>query len=139
MSYKTGEQSQRQRRVGEQLRKILAQEVRNGVSGRDIFIDRSITVSEVRISPDLKRATAYVMPLGGKDQDETIVALNELSGQLQSEIGRQTRLRFTPKLNFELDKTFDRAEKMERLFNEIPTEMPKEVTQDMTQDLSGDE
>jgi ribosome-binding factor A len=124
MSYKTGEQSQRQRRVGEQLRKILAQELQTGLSGGDIFIDRPITVSEVRVSPDLKRATAYAMPLGGKDQEEILSALNELSGQLQSEIGRQTRLKFTPKLDFELDQTFDRAEKMEKIFNKIPTEMP---------------
>jgi ribosome-binding factor A len=133
MSYKTGEQTQRQRRVGEQLRKILAQQLRSGLSGGDIFIDRPITVSEVRVSPDLKRATAYVMPLGGKDQDEILVALNELSGQLQSEIGRQTRLKFTPKMDFELDETFDRAEKMEKLFNSIPTEMP-ENSRDNTAD-----
>ena len=107
--------NQRQLRVGEELRHVLA-----GVHARGELRDphlagRSITVSEVRISPDMRNATAYVMPLGGGDAGEIVGALNHAAAFLSGEVGRRVALKFTPALRFEIDTVFDEAQRIDSL------------------------
>ena len=107
------EQNQRQLRVGEQIRHILSELV------RDCFFDdpaldkvNSLTISEVRISPDLKNATVYVVPLGADDfeSDKVFIrALNKVSSYFRREIGRKIYLKYTPRLRFEKDTSFIKA------------------------------
>ncbi|SPH24781.1 Ribosome-binding factor A [Defluviimonas aquaemixtae] len=78
----------------------------------------SITVGEVRVSPDLRIATAYVLPLGGKDADEAIVALNRSKGELRYLVARVMKLKFAPELRFVIDETFEQMEKTRRLLAE---------------------
>jgi ribosome-binding factor A len=108
---------QRQLRVGEEIRHVLA-----GVFGRDELHDpdlagRTITVTEVRISPDLKNATAFVVPLAGEHSPEIMAALRRGAGFLRSLVAHQLRLRYTPHLSFELDQTFDRAQRIDELLH----------------------
>ena len=109
--------SQRQLRVGEEIRHVLA-----GVFSRDELHDpdlagRTITVTEVRISPDLKNATAFVVPLAGEHSPEIMVALRRCAGYLRSILAHQLRLRYAPHLGFELDQSFDRARRIEELLH----------------------
>ncbi|MEM7295104.1 MAG: 30S ribosome-binding factor RbfA [Pseudomonadota bacterium] len=110
--------SQRQLKVGELIRRTLAQVLAQGDVHDPALTSMSITVSEVRTSPDLKIATAYVMPLGGKGEREAIEALAENRGELRRIIGRKTGLKFTPDLRFRLDETFDQMDETRRLLNQ---------------------
>lgn len=102
--------SQRQLRVGELIRRTLAQVLAQG-DVHDPELNRlSITVAEVRTSPDLKIATAYVMPLGGGAQNEAIDLLARNKPELRRVIGKKLGLKFTPDLRFRLDETFDRMD-----------------------------
>lgn len=108
--------SQRQLRVGEVIRRTLAQVLSQG-DIHDPELNRlSITVSEVRTSPDLKIATAYVMPLGGGAQEEAIDLLARNKSELRRIIGKKTGLKFTPDLRFRLDDTFDRMDETRAMF-----------------------
>ena len=78
----------------------------------------SITVSEVRVSPDLHNATAFVTPLGGVNGDGVVAALRRAAPWLRGQVGREVRLRYTPAFDFELDSSFDQAEKIERLLDD---------------------
>lgn len=112
--------SARQLKVGEELRHALAQ-VFMRHDYRIIELDgTSITVSEVRISPDLKNATAYVMPLGGKDAEIILEILNRNAAQLRHAMISRVKLRQAPQLRFKLDTTFDEAAKIERLLKGLP-------------------
>lgn len=113
--------SQRMLRVSEQIKHVLAETLMRGDFYNPILIDvsTSVTVTEVRVSPDLKHATAYVISLGGRNMDEILVALNEEAFNLQKEINRQTQLKFTPKLQFRFDETFDKAMKLDSIINNI--------------------
>lgn len=107
--------SQRQLRVGEELRHLLSQ-----VLGRDELRDpalqgRTITVTEVRISPDLKNATAFIVPLGGENEEEVLKGLKRCSGYLRSACAQAMSMRYTPHLFFELDHSFDEAQRIEKL------------------------
>lgn len=75
--------------------------------------DVSITVSEVRASPDLKHATAFVIPLGGRDVDAVVKALRRASGFLRGEVARLVQLRHAPELDFAADRSFDYASRVE--------------------------
>ena len=100
--------SQRQLRVGELIRRTLAEALARG-DVHDPELNRmSITVSEVSASPDLKLATVYVMPLGGHGHEGAITCLARNKGQLRRLIGRKSALKFTPDLRFRIDETFDR-------------------------------
>lgn len=113
--------SQRQLRVGEQLRHIIAETLQRGKFDDIVLFEsaQNVTVSEVRISPDLKHATAYVMALGGKKMDTILPALNESSSVFQKEFARKLQMRFTPRVRFVSDDTFEEAEKIEKILLSI--------------------
>jgi len=109
-------QGQRQLRVGEQLRHTLSEILQRGhFRDPDLAESNLITVNEVRISPDLKNATVFVMPLGGSNLETVIPALNRASSYIRSELGKRSNLRFTPRITFEEDHTFAQADKIEEL------------------------
>ncbi|QYX57053.1 30S ribosome-binding factor RbfA [Roseovarius sp. SCSIO 43702] len=108
--------SQRQLRVGELIRRTLSEVLMRG-DIHDPDLNRySVTVGEVRTSPDLKIATAYVLPLGGKGQDEIVGLLARNQGELRRIIGQKLALKFAPELRFRLDETFDKMDEARRLF-----------------------
>ncbi|WP_071797800.1 30S ribosome-binding factor RbfA [Natronohydrobacter thiooxidans] len=110
--------SQRQLRVGELIRRELADVLARG-DVHDAELSRvPITVSEVRTSPDLKIATAYVMPLGGQGQKEALTALRRNKAELRHLISRGLTLKYAPDLRFQLDETFDRMDETRRLFQD---------------------
>lgn len=110
---------QRPLRVGEELRHVLAHLLERGVLRDPALAGRSITVTEVRVSPDLKNATAFVTPLGGAGGAEAVKALNHAAVHLRGQVGAAVRLRYTPKLRFVLDTSFDNASRIERVLKEI--------------------
>lgn len=109
---------QRQLRVGEEIRHALSAIFLRGELHEPELRDASITVSEVRVSPDLKNATAYVMPLGGGNRDEVVEALRELAPALRGLIGSKIRLRYTPRISFRLDNSFDEAHRINSLLQQ---------------------
>lgn len=113
--------SQRQLRVGEQIKHVLAETLVRGHFNDPVLIDNasSVTVTEVRVSPDLKYAVAYVMALGGEKMDEILPALNASAVPFQKEINRGTQLKFTPRLSFKKDETFDKASHLEDIIRGI--------------------
>ena len=107
--------SQRQLRVGEAVRHAVADIlVIGGVHDSDLE-GHIITVPEVRMSPDLKLATIYVMPLGGRDTEIVIAALERHKKFLRGEVARRVNLKFAPDLRFRVDDRFDEAERIEKL------------------------
>lgn len=112
---KKNEPSQRQLRVGEELRHVLATVLRRNESIDPMLDSLSITVSEVRISPDLRNATAYVAPLGGENGDDLVDMLNERAGAIRRQVTSQVHLKYSPKLRFKLDQSFEQAEHIDRL------------------------
>lgn len=106
---------QRQLRVGEEIRHALSSIFMRGELHEAELRDASITVSEVRVSPDLKNATAYVMPLGGGNREEVLDALRELSPTLRTLVGSKIRLKYTPRISFRLDESFDEAHRINSL------------------------
>ncbi|WP_137702835.1 30S ribosome-binding factor RbfA [Marimonas lutisalis] len=110
--------SQRQLRVGELIRRTLAQVLARG-DVHDPDLNRmSITVGEVRVSPDLKIATAYVLPLGGQGQEDVLKLLARNKGELRRIIGKEMTLKYAPDLRFRLDETFDQMDETRRLFSQ---------------------
>jgi ribosome-binding factor A len=109
--------SQRQLRVGELIRRTLA-DVLNRGDVHDPDLGRmSITVGEVRTSPDLRVATAYVLPLGGQGRDDALAALRRNRHELRRAVSKGLTLKFSPELRFAIDETFDRIEATQRLFD----------------------
>ena len=107
--------SQRQLRVGETVRHAVADILSQG-SVHDADLEgHIITVPEVRMSPDLKLATIYVMPLGGRDTEIVIAALERNKKFLRGEVARRVNLKFAPDLRFRADDRFDEAERIEKL------------------------
>ena len=110
--------SQRQLRVGELIRRTLAEVLARG-DVHDPDLNRmSITVGEVRTSPDLKVATAFVLPLGGQGQGDVIALLARNRGELRRIIGKKLEMKYTPDLRFRLDETFDQMDDARRMFDE---------------------
>ncbi len=109
--------SQRQLRVGEELRHTLAHILMRGELRDPDLANVSITVSEVRISPDLHSATVFVTPLGGGNAEGVVAALRRAAPWLRSQVGRAVRLRQTPALYFALDSSFDQAASIDRLLD----------------------
>jgi len=110
--------SQRQLRVGELIRRTLSEVLARG-DVHDPELNRlSVTVGEVRTSPDLKVATAYVLPLGGQGQDQVLEFLRRNKGELRRVVGKKLGLKFAPELRFRLDETFDQLDETRRLFSQ---------------------
>ena len=107
--------SQRQLRVGETVRHAIAEILSQGGVHDPDLEGHIITVPEVRMSPDLKLATVYVMPLGGRDTDKVIAALERNKKFLRGETARRVNLKFAPDLRFRVDERFDEAERIEKL------------------------
>ena len=107
--------SQRQLRVGELIRHELAEMLSRGDVHDPVIEAHMITVPEVRMSPDLRLATVYVMPLGGRDEDEVLGALERNKRYMRGEIARRVNLKFAPEIRFRIDERFDEAERIEKL------------------------
>tara|TARA_B100001123_G_C14867937_1_gene850734 strand:- start:317 stop:682 length:366 start_codon:yes stop_codon:yes gene_type:complete len=107
--------SQRQLRVGELIKQSLGQIFLREEAKLPTLETRNITVTEVRMSPDLKSARAYVIPLGGKDTDDAVTILTEFSHRIRKALSKKIDMKFLPKVSFVSDKSFDYAEKIERL------------------------
>ena len=107
--------TQRQLRAGELIRHVLMD-----ILAREEFADldlagKTITVTEVRISPDLKNATGFCAPLGGEDMARTVAALNRAAGFLRGRLSREIDMRYTPNLRFIADDSYDEARRIEQL------------------------
>ena len=111
------EPSQRQLRVGEELRHALARILQRDELRDPALQGVTVTVTEVRITPDLRNATAYVMPLAGREADAVIEGLGRSAGYLRSQLAREVPLRFSPGLAFALDTSFDHASRINELLH----------------------
>ena len=110
--------SQRQLRVGEMIKQSLGQIFLRDEAKVPTLETKNITVTEVRMSPDLKNARAYVIPLGGKDTERTVNILTEFSYLIRKALSKKIDMKFLPKVSFVSDKSFDYAEKIEKLIQE---------------------
>lgn len=110
--------SQRQLRAGELIRHALVDILREGEIIDVALADVSVTVSEVRLSPDLKHAVCFVEPLGGVHASEVVAGLNRAAKFLRGRLGRQIEMKFTPDLKFVHDETFTAAARMDKLFDD---------------------
>ena len=107
--------SQRQLRVGELIKQSLGQIFLRGEAKVPILETKNITVTEVRMSADLKNARAYVIPLGGKNTEKAVDILTEFSPSIRKALSKKVNMKFLPKVSFVSDKSFDYAEKIEKL------------------------
>ncbi len=107
--------SQRQLRVGELIRHALAEMLARGEIHDDVLASHVITVPEVRMSPDLRLATIYVMPLGGKDAGPVLEALERHRRYIRGEVAVAVNLKFAPDIRFLADETFEEADRIDRL------------------------
>jgi ribosome-binding factor A len=107
--------SQRQLRVGELVRHALAEMLTRGEVHDPVLEGHLVTIPEVRMSADLRLATIYFMPLGGRDQDEVLAALERNKRYLRGEIAHRVNLKFAPDIRFLIDERFDEAERIEKL------------------------
>ena len=107
--------SQRQLRVGELIKQSLGQIFLRDEAKVPTLETKNITVPEVRMSPDLKNARAYVIPLGGKDTEKAVNVLTEFSYLIRKALSKKIDMKFLPKVSFVGDKSFDYAEKIEKL------------------------
>jgi ribosome-binding factor A len=107
--------SQRQLRVGELIRHEIADMLIRGEVHDPVIETHMITVPEVRMTPDLRLATIYVMPLGGRDAKDVLDALDRNKRYVRGEIARRVNLKFAPEIRFRIDERFDEAERIEKL------------------------
>jgi ribosome-binding factor A len=102
-------------RVGEEIRHILAEVLMRGEVHDPVLQTTPITVSEVRVSPDLRHATVFVEPLGGQNEAEVIAALKKNAAYLKGEVGHKLRTKYTPQLKFLIDESFAEGDRIEAL------------------------
>src|SRR5262245_57099823 len=114
-SGKTTGPSQRQLRVGELVRHALAELLARGEIHDEVLASHVLTIPEVRMSPDLRQATIFVMPLGGKDIEAVLTALESNRRYIRGEVARAVNLKFAPELRFRADQSFDEALRIDRL------------------------
>jgi ribosome-binding factor A len=107
--------SQRQLRVGELIRHALAEMLTRGEIHDDVLAKHVVTVPEVRMSPDLKLATVYVMPLGGKDVAQVLAALDRNKRYIRGEVAHAINLKFAPDVRFMADETFDESQRIDQI------------------------
>lgn len=109
--------SQRMLRVGELIRHKLAEMLVRGEIHDDVIASHVITISEVRLSPDMKLATVYVMPLGGKDIRPVITALESHKRWIRGELAHAVNLKYAPDIRFREDESFEEATRIDRLLD----------------------
>jgi ribosome-binding factor A len=124
--------SQRQLRVGELIRHKLAEMLARGEIHDDVLAGHVITVPEVRLSPDLKLATVYIIPLGGSDTEAVLEALDRNKRYIRGELAHAVNLKFAPDIRFRRDETFEEASRIDALLAS-----PK-VRRDVDDDAEGD-
>jgi ribosome-binding factor A len=124
--------SPRQLRVGELIRHALADMLSRGDIHDPVIEAHMITVPEVRMSADLRLATVYIMPLGGKDEEDVLDALEGNKRYMRGEIARRVNLKFAPEIRFRIDERFDEAERIEKILR------TPEVQRDIGDRNSGD-
>ena len=105
-------------RVGEQVRHVLSELLQRGDVHDDVLQSHLVSVTEVRMSPDLRHATVFVKPLLGQDEEAVLKAIRQNTAYLQREVAQRLGLKFAPKLRFHGDESFDEAERIERLLND---------------------
>jgi ribosome-binding factor A len=125
--------SQRQLRVGELIRHELAAMLTRGEVHDPVIETHMITVPEVHMSADLRLATIYIMPLGGRDEKEVLDALERNKRYMRGEIARRVNLKFAPEIRFRVDERFEQAERIEKLLR-TPV-----VQRDLASDKEDDE
>ena len=131
-----GKTSQRQLRVGEELRHALVRILRDGECRDPVLENASITVTEVSMSPDLRNATAFVMPLAGTNATEVVAGLERSAVFLKGLVAREVQLRNTPNLVFALDESFDRADRISALLTrpEVARDLEPQAAEDRDDD-----
>jgi len=107
--------SQRQLRVGEEIRHLLAELLERGNMRDPELRDASITVTSVDVSPDLRNATAFIMPLGGQDKERLLAAMKRAAPWFRARVGEKAGLRSAPEIRFQIDTTFDEADRIDAL------------------------
>jgi ribosome-binding factor A len=112
-----GEPSQRMLRVAELIRHSMAELLTRGTINDPVLEGHVVTVPRVKMSPDLKLASVYVMPLGGKDTGDVIAALDRHKKYLRTEIAHRINLKFAPEIRFKIDDSFDNVAKIDALLN----------------------
>lgn len=104
-------------RVGELVRHAVSEMLTRGNINDPVLDGHVITVSKVKMSPDLKCATVYILPLGGKDRDQVLVSLDRHRKELRGDVARKINLKFAPDLRFKLDDSFDNVDRIGELLN----------------------
>lgn len=114
--------TQRQLRVGEQIKHIIVQTLQRGKFGDALLFDagHTVTVTEVSVSPDMKQATAFIIKLTGSEMGSMLTALNNEAYAFQKEIAKVLQTRFTPKLKFVGDDSFEKSARIEELLYNLP-------------------
>jgi ribosome-binding factor A len=107
--------SQRQLRVGEELRHIIAELIERGGMRDPDLRGASITITAVDVSPDLHNATAFIMPLGGQDSERVVSAMRRAAPWFRTRVGEKAGLRHVPEIRFEIDKSFDAVDRIDSL------------------------
>lgn len=110
--------SQRQLRVGQEIRRIISAEIERGEVRNLQGINTIVTITDVCISPDLKYCNVYIMTLNGENIKEVLEALKLAAGHFRKNIGRQTNLRYVPEIVFRIDDTFAEVDKIEKLLRD---------------------
>jgi ribosome-binding factor A len=111
--------SQRQLRVGEELRHLISNALHRETFYDAVLESNNITVTEVNVSPDLKNAKVFIMPLGGENKIEVLESLNRIKGYIQKLISSEIQLRQIPRLSFVIDTTFEYANKIDNIIKHI--------------------
>ena len=111
--------SQRQLRVGEELRHLISNALLRETFYDQIIENNNITITEVNVSPDLKNAKVYIMPLGGENKFEVLDSINKANGRIKKLISNNINLRQIPKLQFRIDETFEYAKNIENILQKI--------------------
>ena len=118
-SKKYSSKSQRQLKVGEELRHLISNALLRSSFYVEHIDNNNITVTEVNVSPDLKNAKVYIMPLGGENKINVLNSLNKVTGRLKKIISNNISLRQTPQLTFKIDETFEYAKKINDILDKI--------------------
>lgn len=131
-----GAPSQRQLRVGEEIRHGLSSILSRGEVRDPDVADTSITITEVDVSPDMRSAVVFVMPLGGERGPEAVAGLTRAASFLRSALGREVRLRFLPSMSFLLDTGFERAGRMDQVMRspEVSRDLGPDIAPDVDED-----